>query len=253
MIVNPIDENKKRLEEQAKKESKALDERMRLQKQQAQKLKVDAKKRELDEVKRKVALKTSEKNGLVLALNDLKNKERAAKQSVKNSGGAKTNETEILNKKQDKGKIKREIEQFEAGTEQKKRSGTLKITQKQYEINTKKKELDKLKQQMALITTELDKLAQELSSLKNQEPGGAPIKDQELVKKINQEKELEREIEELERSKNLSQSQTDSAKRMGEGLKRQIEGEEKRLAAAEQELQKLTAEQTRLEQEIRGL
>lgn len=253
MTVNPVDENKKRLEEQAKKEGKALEERVRLQKQQAIKLKVDTKKRELEEIKRKVALKTSEKNRLVLALNDLKNKERATEQLVRNSGRVKPNETEISNKKQEREKLRREIEQFESEVEQKKKGGTLKATQKQYEINTKKKELERLKQQMTAVTTELGKLEQEMSLLKNQEPDSASKNELELTKKINKEKEIERELEALEKIKNLSQSQTDSTKRTKTELKGKIEGEERRLAGVEQELQKLMMEQNRIEQEIRGL
>jgi hypothetical protein len=253
MIVNPIDENKKRLEEQAKKEGKVLEERMRLQKQQATKLKIDAKKRELEEVKRKIALKTSEKNGLILVLNDLKNKERTTEQSIKNSDRKNIKEEEISFKKQEKGKIRREIEQFELGAGKKKIGGMQKAAQKQNEINIKKRELDRLKQQEVAIMAELNKLGQELIILKNQETESAPAINQELARKINTEKAIESEIKELERTKNFSQLQTDSTKRTKEELKRMIEGEERRLRAVEGELTKLTTEQRRLEQEVRGL
>ncbi|MFA4890214.1 MAG: hypothetical protein WC587_01075 [Candidatus Paceibacterota bacterium] len=250
MIVNPLDENKKRIEEEARKEAMAFEERARLQKEQAKKLKIDARKRELEEIKRKVALKTSEKNGLTLALNDLKNKERIAEQSARNSGRTNFKEDDILNKKQEKEKIRREIELFEMEMGQKKRSGAQKISLKQNEINTKKKELDKLKQQVTLITIKLSKLEEELSILKNQGPDSASKKELELARKINAEKEIEQEIEALEKNKNLSQSQTNSTKRTEVELKRKIEGEERRLTAVEQELQKLIIEQKRLEQEI---
>jgi hypothetical protein len=113
-MINNNEENKKGLEEQVKKDTKLFDEKARLQKDQAKRLKAGVKKRELDEVKRKISLKTSEVNQLKLGLENQKNKERNIEQSAKNSGGLKIKETELANKKREKEKIEREIKTLEA-------------------------------------------------------------------------------------------------------------------------------------------
>jgi len=286
--LKELEENKKRLRGEAGKETEAGKKMAQIQEEQRRELKKDVKKRELEDVKRKLTFIAGRFHAAEQELSALK-AEKVKKESEfnnlensfvsENKSDNSGKEGELAFKKSERAKIDAEIRNLQRQIEDEKRKFSQSHFRKEMEVISKKRLVEEEKNKISELEEELRKLGQTLNNIKaeefrneqdlrNMELRSVPDK-QEIMKKeteISQktaaEKKLERQIEllakDLESGKNktkkkimIKEAEISNKKRLIEEVKRKISARETELQKLKRDLDTLKKQETNLEQELR--
>jgi len=260
--IKDFDENKRRLKKDAEIETAAGKRKMQIEEQKRKQLKISDKKREIDELTRDLASKEtflrravseldmlrSEKQREERKIKELEQKSTAQKPAndvrfVEETAKLKNIDQETGFLKQDLDRGKKQAEQRLSVKESDSQDEKRKIDDIRIRIMSKMSEMRKLEQEISLLKQEEQRHEQLLRNLESQtNPQDQEIskKEAELAKKLNEEERLKKDLGVLEREKNMRRSVNSDVGIKSE--KSSLETIERRILAVGGDIQKANNE-----------
>ena len=268
--IKDFDENKKRLKKDAERETVAGKQKMQIEEQRRKQLKVTDKKREIDELSRGLASKEtflrrfvseldmlrSEKQREERKLKELEQKSSAQKPAndarlVEETAKLKNIDQETGFLKQDLYKEKKQAEQRLSARASDQQDEKRKIDDIRIRIMSKTSDLRRLEQEISLLKQEEQRHEQLLRNLESQmNPQDQEIskKEAELAKKLHEEDRLKKDLDVLEREKKMRQRVNSDVGVRSE--KSSLEMIERRILAVGGDIQKANREITGLKTDL---
>lgn len=268
--IKDSDETKKRLKKEAEKETEAGHRKMELEEQRRKQLKINDKKREIDELTRGI---TSKESTLRLAVSELdmlesekQREERKLKELEQKSAIKKPNVGAELAEKTSKLKsIDREADFLKQNLNKEKYQAKQRLSVREADYQDEKRKIDDIRIRIMGKTAELRKLEQEISLLKQEEqrheqalknlesqinPQDDKIlkEETELSKKLQEEERLKKDLSALEKeSKAKQKSGADTGVR---NEKFSLERMQRRITAVGDNIKKINNELTGMKTEL---
>ena len=268
--IKDFDENKKRLKKDAERETVAGKNKMQIEEQRRKHLKVSDKKREIDELARGLASKETLLRRAVSELDMLRSEkqreERKLKELEQKSAAQKpANDTKLAEEtaklknidqetgflKQDLYKEKKQAEQRLSARASDQQDEKRKIDDIRIRIMSKTSDLRRLEQEISLLKQEEQRHEQLFRNLESQiNPQDQEIskKEADLAKKLHEEERLKKDLDVLEREKKIRQRVNSDAGVRSE--KSSLETIQRRILAVGGDIQKANREITGLKTDL---
>jgi len=260
--IKDLDENKKGLKIDAERETAAGKKKMQIEEQRRKQLKVSDKKREIDELARGLASKETFLRRAVSELDMLRSEkqreERKIKELEQKSAAQKpANDARLAEETAKLKNIDQETGFLKQDLDREKKQAKQHLSAREEDSQDKKREIDDIRIRIMSKMSELRRLEQEISLLKQEEqrheqllrnlesqvnPQDQEIskKEAELAKKLKEEERLKKDLGVLEREKNMRQKATSDTGIRSE--KSSLETIERRILAVGGDIQKANSE-----------
>ena len=203
--IKDFDENKKRLKKEAERETLAGKQKMQIEEQRRKQLKVSDKKREIDELIKKLALQESALRRIASELNTLKLGEQREKSKQgelirKTEGEQSAIKTKITAKESELKKAEQEEISIKIELAKEDRI-KIQAEDKEKDVDAEKKRLELLRARVAGKISEIEKLKKEIYFLKQEEQKYTQLSVESDEKITPYSRDISRKETELEKNK----------------------------------------------------
>lgn len=260
--IKDLDENKEKLRKEAERETLAGKQKMQIEEQKRKQLKINYKKREIDELSVKLTSRESALRRAVSELEILKSekhrKERTLKELERKSSTQKpVDDSKFVEEAAKLRDIDQETKFFKQSLDLEKKQAKQNLSERTLDRQGEKRKIDDIMIRIMGKMSELRKLEQEISLLKQEEQRHEQLlkslesqtnpQDQEiskkeavLAKKLQEEERLKKDLSILERDKKMNRGADNDVSTRNE--KSFLERIERRILAVSRDIQKVNSE-----------